>query len=116
MKKLKEFFEPAIMPIDVYFQSLFVQFGLFVLLILAIAFSFLLGAWNWMPIAFVGIGLISVAEILFSIIYPLLKRHDIKFRNRLIIIALSPGLIVTAIFWLYNVNSTLGVVILSFFT
>jgi hypothetical protein len=101
MKKLKEFFEPAIMPIDVYFQSLFVQFGLLVLLIIVIAFSLLLGAWDWIFVTFGAIGIISIAEILFSIIYPLLKRHDIKFRNRLIIIALSPGLFVQLIYWLY---------------
>ncbi|MDR0943382.1 MAG: hypothetical protein LBM41_02515 [Ruminococcus sp.] len=101
MKKIKELFEPAIMPIDVYFQSLFVQFGLFVLLILAIAFSLLLGAWDWIFVAFGATGIISIAEILFSIIYPLLKRHDIKFRNRLIIIALSPGLFIQLIYWSY---------------
>jgi hypothetical protein len=101
MKKLKAFYEPTYIPKEVYIQSFLIQLGLFALLILVVCLTALFdNSWGGVAFVMVAVDLIAIIEILFSIIYPFLKRNTISFRNRLIIVALSPGLIFAILFYL----------------
>lgn len=105
MKRIKEFFEPSDSAGQVYSQSLAVQFGLgllaAVVALLALVLFLSIGG---IIVVFLAIHLTAIIEILFSIIFPLLKRHRIKFHKRLLIIVTSPGLILSIAYYMSSGN------------
>jgi hypothetical protein len=106
LERIKELFGISYFAVEVVSKSLIVQFLLGLLLGIVILivgiFGDSLGSWSGVYIFLAAIDFTALAEILFSIIFPLLKRHDIKFYKRLLIIVTSPGLILSIAFYIEN--------------